>query len=681
MRNFHRTTLVKYAFSLIITIVAAMNIGSAAYAILGLIELGLIFALTNALCTTHKRLGAAVNAVLMFFYNAQMMLLIQARSYVILIMLTNLDSIQSLSGKFVQYGLAVLSVIAFSLIPVRQCSRLTVKKSLALLCCLALAEAGALMKWSIDYSPFGSIGLLADEWRRHQIMLRASNTDADQTAGFYRDGVAQFYPRDEHLSETPNIVLIFTEGFSQCIADDSRGITANVRTLQENSLTFSNYYNHTAATYRGISGQLYSGYQLNEMDRSTLVSLQSILRDRGYQTMMINTEPQNPDFTSFLQDLGFDRVVTLQTGPQGAASSVSDRQAYDLLWDTMTAAPADHPYFICMYTFGTHVSLDSPDEKFADGKSNVLNRFYNMDCQLGKFLERFNSSAATDDTLLIFTTDHASYQDSDAAAAFDDPLSYGFINGIPLSFYFKGITPQQIDVNGRNSLCLAPTVLDYLDISDENYFLGSSLFAPESDSSVNILSCTSIVSSTLTCTKGNSVNPFNHDDLAVLNPVVQSYYAAKRQTPVKGSGVYLPDLIDIAPDQSEPAFDAVLAQDCSTIDLYYSSKSPLLSLVFAVWSEAGGQDDLIFYRAKQDDNGAWHAVVDLSAHHSVGPYAINVYTDSDEQMNKYIGMYFQNVPYLPGEQPAPVPRQGRIRVFYPKQAHGVFRPVRFFLCI
>ena len=55
---------------------------------------------------------------------------------------------------------------------------------------------------------------------------------------------------------------------SQHIIDDERNITPNIKELQSKSLSFSNYYNHTFATYRGIIGQLYSGYQLDNSDQN-----------------------------------------------------------------------------------------------------------------------------------------------------------------------------------------------------------------------------------------------------------------------------------------------------------------------------------------------------------------------------------------------------------------------------
>ena len=48
---------------------------------------------------------------------------------------------------------------------------------------------------------------------------------------------------------------------------------------------------------------------------------------------------------------------------------------------------------------------------------------------------------------------------------------------MPLFIYHKDVEAKDIDVDGRTTIDFAPTVLDYLDISKPNYFLGESLFS------------------------------------------------------------------------------------------------------------------------------------------------------------------------------------------------------------
>ena len=107
------------------------------------------------------------------------------------------------------------------------------------------------------------------------------------------------------------MILIFTEGLSRSIIWDERNIMPNLRALESESLSFTNYYNHTFATFRGLIGQLYSGYQFDNLDTNGLISLQAILGKRGYQTAFINTEPSNTEFSEYLAVLPFFGAVDI----------------------------------------------------------------------------------------------------------------------------------------------------------------------------------------------------------------------------------------------------------------------------------------------------------------------------------------------------------------------------------
>ena len=128
--------------------------------------------------------------------------------------------------------------------------------------------------------------------------------------------------------------------------------------------------------------------------------------------------------------------------------------------------------------------MDRSEYQFGDGTDHVLNRFHNVDYYFGELMEKIASNPDLENTLVVFTTDHATYVDEDFLKAFADFYSRddSFCDEIPLFFYYSGITPEKMDVGGRNSLDAAPTILDYLDMDGENYFLGDSLFSPRKDS-------------------------------------------------------------------------------------------------------------------------------------------------------------------------------------------------------
>ena len=113
-------------------------------------------------------------------------------------------------------------------------------------------------------------------------------------------------------------------------------------------------------------------------------------------------------------------------------------------------AEQKRPFLLATYVLGTHVGLDSPDVKYDDGKNSFLNKFYNQDYWLGAFLQKFDASAFAKDTILVFTSDHATYPGRDFTELFGE-YDY-FVGEMPLIFYNKFIMPAKKDAGGLNSL-------------------------------------------------------------------------------------------------------------------------------------------------------------------------------------------------------------------------------------
>lgn len=569
-------TCLKYLFSVVLTFMAFSKVGNAGYLAADLFELFLIFAFSNVLMKKDLA-GRIVNDILMLFYNAQVIMMFFANSYITMVMLTNLDSLEALSGKAGIYITGTLLVLVFSFLPIQKIEFPKVSRQSLLSAALCL-ELVFTMFFGSTYSPIYNYFNLAIQHyesvqlnrsieaavREAEEKKAANDSDtemdefsvntADYTAvtvssdpsvvspqvvqevsldipgtdlSFYNEEVAGYREKDTVLSEQPNIILIFTEGLSQNVISDERNIMPNVAEYQNKSLSFASYYNHTFATFRGIIGQLYSGYQLDNYDTNALVSLQDVFSALGYNTSFINTEPNHKEFTSYLENLRFDEIIgdTSYTC-NGLADSISDKDAYEILFDSAEKkAESDEPFFMAIYTFGTHASLDSTDEKFGDGKDAELNKFYNADCQFGQFMEKFENSSLADNTLIVFTADHATYRDDSFNNAFTDyPRAAAAFDEIPLFFYYKGITAESIDVNGRNTLNMAPTLLDYLDISTPNYFLGTSLFAEKESSIFETSHSDSYV---LYSSKNDEIKSLEGTDLEEFNTLLQEYYITK----------------------------------------------------------------------------------------------------------------------------------------------------------
>ena len=530
--------LIKYLFSLIISLLAISSTKDFGYTIISLIELSLIFFLSNFFIKRFQVITQIFNSVLLLLYNTQILVLNFGTSYVTLTMVDNISSWEALGGRAFIYGFAILLLLFFSFLPINKIELLDTSKfkraslqddpiwkfqDLIFAILILVFELIVLQFLSVKMSPtVSTYNLVQDKIEFEKVKRETLIKSEKLKQKFLKDGVQDYVKKPSNLPDKPNIILIFTEGFSHHIIDDSRNITPTIKEYESKSISFRNYYNHTFATYRGIESQLFSGYQIENNSRNYLISLPKFLSGQGYKTEFINTEPKNKEFTDYLSDLGFDNIYSSKL--ENGRKISFDKEAYEELFSQIeNYSKNKSPFLISMYTFGTHVSSDGYNYKLGDGNDRVLNRFYEMDQQFKKFMDRFNSSPISENTVLIFTTDHATYVDDEYKKAFpNENRDHVSLDKIPFFIYYKGVSSQTIDVNGKNSLNMTPTVLDFLDYSSTNYFLGTSLFSQ--DNNDNMFSSIYSEGTVLKKTSGSKVEEIPESELKMIKEKVYEYF-------------------------------------------------------------------------------------------------------------------------------------------------------------
>ncbi|WP_336476142.1 LTA synthase family protein [Escherichia coli] len=296
-----------------------------------------------------------------------------------------------------------------------------------------------------------------------------------------------------------NVIVIFAEGFSSEIIGNSKmahfPITPNLDKLSTEALSFKNYYNHTAATFRGLRGQLTSGYQfrdgltdagtgiaqlsnveINNIYLHRQTSLPDILKEYGYKSYFIASTEKNSPLNTMLKTLNFDKVLGMGNFIGYQRDRMTDKQTFNALqYFLRSQENKNERFFIGVYPSGTHHGQDSPNEKYFDGSNPLYNKFYNYDFQLGKFVDFFRRSSFYGNTLLIITSDHSTFPSTEYKKSFNSDSRY-FVGKIPFLIIGKNITPEVLDAGGENSLSFAPTILHMLGIQySMNYFLGCSL--------------------------------------------------------------------------------------------------------------------------------------------------------------------------------------------------------------
>ncbi|MEA1879453.1 MAG: LTA synthase family protein [Campylobacterota bacterium] len=313
--------------------------------------------------------------------------------------------------------------------------------------------------------------------------------------------------------EKPNVIVIFTEGLSartSSVYSEKYGLlTPNLKRFSQDvsTLRVDNFYNHTAATYRGLYGQLcslfpYMGGGNFWFDNDTLnlhknshKCLPHILKNNGYETVYLNMhykdESANDDMVSHF---GFDTIHSgeyLSNKYLGGVNKIknaymSDHQSYESLTKYLQEKEGDDqkPFLLTTYTIETHAFLDIGLDgvPYKDGKNNVLNTIYNMDHAFGKFWDYFKASKFAKNTIILFTSDHAHYNGKEyinVMKEYKEEQYYGiFVDRVPLLVYAPHVAlPQTFNAKHATSIDIAPTLLHLMNAKQEkNAFIGHSIF-------------------------------------------------------------------------------------------------------------------------------------------------------------------------------------------------------------
>lgn len=605
--------LLKYAYTLVLLFMISVSNGFI-YLPVGILEMLSIIIFTQILAKLSSKLSLIIDYILFLLLNSQLTVLYFGGSFISMVMLNNIDSIQDLSGNFYIYIPFIIVMCICTFIPRRQIKFLKDKflSELGIILCIGIIIHFSGLE---IYSSFYNLIKLGSQYQDiKSVSERIANADFSENE-FYQSEIGDYRAKPQNISENPNIILIFTEGLSRRIILDERNLMPNIKSMEAQSLHFENYYNHTFATYHGLSGQLYSGFQNTNTEINLLISIQDILAKRGYKTSFINVEPYNDTFTDYLLNLNFDEVITDTHMATSSAQTISDKNAYELLFDTCMSQKqdSDSPFFTAIYTFGTHVSLDSPDEKFEDGSKAELNKFYNVDYQFGSFMSKFYESDLAENTIIIFTSDHATYVENDYKEVFSsaDRVNTS-IDEIPFFIYYRGIESEKIDVQGKNSLDLVPTILDYLDISEENYFLGESLFCVDSNNEYDTIHSEGLDN---TCsTLGDNIEFLSNQKMNAFTQQMIKYFSAKTK------------------EKETPYIKIEISNDYRTIEATLYNADECNKISFPMWSIANNQADIIWWEAEKVENGIWKCYINLYDYYYTGQYIIEAYNDSQQKI-------------------------------------------------
>ncbi len=489
-------TYLKLLLTVLLLMTPNLLEGAPAHGILEVGELVALYIVVLAIGKHLRFLGWLVSSLLTFLIVAQEWVRLFSGTYTTKIMLDNLVNFSALGTSAPKYIALIVGAIVIALLPISFKRFPTAPWRVAGLLMVAVFFFGA--SHTGRKTAIMGTGDLVNEY---QVAAETSRKIAANEK--HKQDIVDSFEKNsikdgvQYKLKKPNVIVIFAEGTSQTVIDQTAskypGLMPNLQAFEQQSQSVTNYFNHTAPTYKGLRGQLFSSHQYYEgyegattakqikaRTDTPLIGLPQILRKNGYWTGFVNPEPEQNTFTPYLKTLGFNSVFSgdeRNWKNYGGQRVLSDQVNLNLLFQKATELNTKNKsFFLGSYTVQTHNSWNVTDNPYGDGSNAVLNKFHNLDTAFGEFLNQFMKSPLKDNTILIFTTDHASFPSPDYSKTMNDYRNY-FVSPVPLMIRYPGAKAKTIDAKGRNSLDLAPTILDLMNIQrTKNYFLGTSLY-------------------------------------------------------------------------------------------------------------------------------------------------------------------------------------------------------------
>ena len=181
-----KLTIIKYCFSIIITFLSLLTTGNFYYLLFSLLELIIIFSLSNMILKRSTIAGNIFNYIFLLIYNVELLVLMFGNSFVTLIMINNLSSWEALKGRMAVYLLGFGLLILFSFLPViyiepnntkfNRAKNLNIRYfNLKLLIATLLMETMLLFSVGYNYSPaYSTYDLSENYYKYNQLVLNNS---------------------------------------------------------------------------------------------------------------------------------------------------------------------------------------------------------------------------------------------------------------------------------------------------------------------------------------------------------------------------------------------------------------------------------------------------------------------------------------------------------------------------
>lgn len=219
-------------------------------------------------------------------------------------------------------------------------------------------------------------------------------------------------------TQRPNIVLVMLESFGRTITDESidgKEVTPNLNALKSEGIWFENIFANSFRTDRGTVA-IMSGYPTHPtvsimkypQKAHTLPAIARSLQQEGYATSF--TYGGDANFTntiSYLYGTGVEQIsdqhnlpLTAPLAQWGYADDVVCPYFAD---EVLKLANSGKPFFATLLTLSSHEPFDVPYSAF---ENEILNAAAFTDECVGAMIDRWKSSKAWENMLVILIADH-----------------------------------------------------------------------------------------------------------------------------------------------------------------------------------------------------------------------------------------------------------------------------------
>ncbi|MDR2359057.1 MAG: sulfatase-like hydrolase/transferase [Prevotellaceae bacterium] len=213
----------------------------------------------------------------------------------------------------------------------------------------------------------------------------------------------------------PNIILFILESFVADIALDSV-VAPNMRRFAKEGVFFPNFYANSFRTDKGMVAVM-SGYPAHPtvalmkypQKTESLPTISKSLKQAGYgnMTFYYGGDADFSNMRSYIVgECGIKDIVSDSDFPAKARRTkwgAPDEYLLERLFRDLLEKEQPAPFFKLALTLSSHEPFDVPVNKF---RQPFLNSVHYTDSCLGRFVERLQTTAAWDNTLLIFVADH-----------------------------------------------------------------------------------------------------------------------------------------------------------------------------------------------------------------------------------------------------------------------------------